>query len=99
MVSLTTVFVAALPLILLGYLVAFRQKRHWINGVDQSKLSNPDAFGKFVGNSITVTGMLIILITIFLYLKVIGMLIFAVSLVVVSFLPLPSLYYAKRKYS
>ena len=98
-VFLATVFLGALPLMLIGYFITVKRKRHWINGVDQSKLSDPEGFGRYVGNSIMITGMLMFLVTLLMYLGIIGLLAFAALLVVISFTPLPCLYIAKNKFS
>jgi hypothetical protein len=98
-VFLATTFAGALPLLIIGFLVSVKNKRHWINGVDQSKLKDLEGFGKFIGNSISVTGILIFLVAIFLYLELIGYLVFSILLVVISILPLPCLYVAKNKFS
>lgn len=98
-VFLATTFTGALPLITIGLIIALKNKRHWINGVDQTKLTDPEGFGKFVGNSISITGVLVFLIALLLYLQLIGVLVFASLLVIVSILPLPCLYIAKNKFS
>jgi hypothetical protein len=98
-VFIATIFTGALPALFIGLVITLKNKRHWINGVDQSKLKDPEKFGKFVGNSISVTGLLIFFIAILLYLKLIGYLVFALLLCVVSFLPLPCLFIAKNKFS
>ena len=89
----------ALPLIVIGLLISLKNKRHWINGVDQDALSDPEGFGKYVGNSITITGILIFLAGLLLYQGVFGYLAFVVALTFVGIIPLPALYIAKSKYS
>lgn len=89
----------ALPLVVIGLLISFKRKRNWINGVDQDKLSDPESFGKYVGNSITLTGVLMFLVSMCLYLNVLGYLGFVVSLTFIGIIPLPALYIAKSKYS
>ncbi|MDU0356314.1 hypothetical protein RS130_22655 [Paraglaciecola aquimarina] len=98
-IFIITTTVGVLPLIVTGYFIALKGKRHWINGVDQSKLANPDGFGKFVGHSISMTGVAIFIISLLLYLQLIGLIGFIVGLSIVSFLPLPCLFYAKGKYA
>ncbi|MBE1300649.1 MAG: hypothetical protein GJ680_12195 [Alteromonadaceae bacterium] len=96
---LITIFVGALPLIIIGYLISVKGKRHWINGVDQSKLADPEGFGRYVGNSIIATGCAIFLVAFLTYLQIINIIAFAATIFVVSFLPLPALYIAKSRYS
>lgn len=95
---LVSVF-GALPLIVMGLLISLKNKRHWINGVDQDALSDPEAFGRYVGNSITLTGVLFLLIAFLLHQGVFGYLAFVVALMFISMIPLPALYIAKNKYS
>jgi uncharacterized protein YacL len=97
-VLITTIVFVILPLLICGYFITFKQKRHWINGVDQSKLSDPEAFGVFVGHSISVTGLLLGLVTFLFYFQVIGVIVFVLLLCTFSFLPLPCLFYARQKY-
>jgi hypothetical protein len=89
----------ALPLVVIGLLITFKQKRNWINGVDQNLLSDPEGFGKYVGNSITLTGLLMFVSSLCLYLNILGYLGFVVSLTFIGIIPLPALYIAKSKYS
>ncbi|MBT1452437.1 hypothetical protein KJ365_16260 [Glaciecola sp. XM2] len=95
---LAVTFTAALPLVGIGYCISVKNKRHWINGVDQSKLSDPEGFGRYVGNSIMVTGLLFFIIAALLGFEIIGLVAFALGLTVVSFLPLPCLFMAMKKY-
>ena len=99
LVTVSTILFGALPLIFVGYQIAFNNKNHWINGVDQSKLSNPIGFTKYVGNSITATGFLVILVCTLLYFQAINFIGFAIALTFVSMLPLPCFLFAKSKYA
>ncbi|MGS2719414.1 hypothetical protein [Paraglaciecola aestuariivivens] len=98
-VFIATVFTGALPLLIFGLIISVKNKLHWINGVDHSKLKDPNGFCQFIGNSISITGLLILLCAIFLYLQIIGYLVFVGLLVFISFLPLPCFYIAKSKFS
>lgn len=49
----------ALPCIVLGYLIAVKQMHGLIAGWNESKVSNPVAFGKWVGFSVLVDGLCI----------------------------------------
>ena len=72
LVATLTILFGALPLIFVGYQIAFNNKNHWINGVDQSKLSNPNGFVKYIGNSIITTGILVIVVCALLYFQAIN---------------------------
>ncbi|WP_158967702.1 hypothetical protein [Paraglaciecola sp. L3A3] len=99
LLALLTTITGALPLIFVGYQIAVNNKNHWINGVDQSTLSNPEGFAKFVGHSITITGVLISVVSLLLYMQVINYIGFAIALTMVSILPLPCFFKAKKKYA
>ncbi|MCF2947056.1 hypothetical protein L0668_02985 [Paraglaciecola aquimarina] len=98
-IALLTAILGGLPLIFVGYQIAINNKRHWINGADQSVMSNPEGFGKYVGYSILVTGLLILLVSSLLYAQVFGYLGFGVAIMIISLLPLPCFFKAKQKYS
>jgi len=97
-VCLTVFLTGTLPLAALGGLIAFKQKRHWVNGVDQSKLANPEAFGAFVGKSIIATGLGFAIVAVLLYARVLDVYVFTGLLFVLGLLPLPCLFIAKRMY-
>ena len=99
LIALLVCITGALPLILVGYQISVNNKLHWINGVDLTKLSNPKGFGHYVGNSITITGMVFIILSVLLYLEFLSLISFVLILVVVSFLPLPCFFIAKQKYT
>lgn len=99
LVATLTILFGALPLIFVGYQIAFNNKNHWINGVDQSKLSNPNGFVKYIGNSIITTGILVIVVCALLYFQAINYIGFALALTCVSMLPLPCFVLAKSKYA
>jgi len=90
---------SALLLVFLGYQIAVKQKQHWINGVDFSKLSNPAEFTKAIGRSLINTGVIFCILSLLLYINVVGYLAFALILTVVSFLPLVVFIKAQKKYS
>lgn len=88
-----------LVFVFLGYQIAVNQKQHWINGVDFSKLSKPSEFTKAIGRSLINTGVLFFLVSLLLYIEVIGYLAFALSLTVISFLPVVIFIQGQKKYS
>ena len=81
----------------LGYQISVNDKQHWINGVDFSTLSNPTEFTKTIGRSLIITGLIFWLVSLLLYLGVIGYLIFALLLTLVSFLPVLAFIQRKTK--
>ena len=88
----------ALPCIVLGYLIAVKQKRGLISGWDESKISHPEAYAKWVGFSVLILGVLIGLIAIIWYLGLVSEISMAILLIAVSFIPVPCLLYANAKY-
>jgi hypothetical protein len=92
------ILLGALPCIVLGYLVAVKQKRNLIAGWDESKISHPEAYAKWIGYSVLVLGVLIGLIAISWYIGLIGDSGMTLSLAVSSMLPIPCLIIAHVKY-
>ena len=91
--------VSAVPLLVIGYLIAIKQKLNLINGVDFSKLSDTSAFARILGHSITLTGVLMIVISMLLYMGIINLISYGVILMVFGTLPLQGLFFAMRRYS
>lgn len=91
--------VAALPLIFIGYQIGIRQKIHWINGVDFSTLSDPEAFGRFIGHSITGTGITIFALSFLVYAGPPGYMTFFMIAMFVPLVPLFCFFIAKQKYT
>jgi len=78
-----TILGAALPLIICGYLVAVKQKHNLISGWDESKFSNPKAFGNTIGYSCMRLGVFIGIIGVAFYFKTISETTMAITLAVV----------------
>jgi ammonia channel protein AmtB len=91
--------VTGLTFVFLGYQIAFKEKQHWINGVDFSKLSSPIEFTKAMGRSLINTGVVFFIVSLLLYVQVVGYLTFALILTVISFYPVLVFVQAKKKYS
>lgn len=98
-VAILTTVTGALPLIFVGYQIALNNKINWINGVDLSTLSDSQAFARFVGHSITITGVLISLVCLLLSLQMLNLISFAIALTFTALLPLPCFFIAKSKYT
>lgn len=92
------IFAGALPCIVLGYLIAVKQNRVLIAGWDETKISNPEAYAKWIGYSVLILGVLIGLIAFIWYLGLIGELGMVIALCAVSLLPIPCLLFAHYKY-
>lgn len=98
LILVVSVFTALICLSL-GSLIAVKKKFELINGVDFSTLKEPEKFGKFVGHSISVSGILMALLGFLAYAQIIGITAFLILIVIVSVIPLPAFYLAKSKYS
>lgn len=89
----------AITFVFLGYQIGIKQKQHWINGVDFSKMAKPLEFTKAIGQSLINTGIVIFIISLLLFLGVIGYLVFALTLTVVSVYPILVFVTGQKKFS
>ena len=85
--SLIMLVAGALPGIILGYLIAVKQQWSMIAGWDESKLSNPLAYARLIGFSLLGLGVAIALIAIGWGLQLLSDHQMAISLLLVSLLP------------
>jgi hypothetical protein len=92
------IFAGALPCIIFGYLIAIKQKRWLIAGWDETKISHPEAYAKWVGFSVLIFGVLIGLVALIWYLGLISEIGMAILLGVVSLIPIPCLLIANARY-
>ncbi|WP_157812656.1 hypothetical protein [Alteromonas sp. MB-3u-76] len=92
------VFAGALPCIILGYLIAVKQKRGLIAGWDESKISNPEAYAKLIGFSVLGLGTLIGLIAFIWYLGLVNEIGMTILLCVASLIPIPCVLVANARY-
>lgn len=83
----------------LGLLITVKRKYDLINGVDLSTLKEPGKFGQFVGNSISLTGLMIMILGVLVYAQLIGIYVYLVGVIVASVFPLPAFFVAKSKYT
>jgi hypothetical protein len=88
----------ALLCVLLGYLIAVKQKRGLIAGWDESKVSNPTAYAQWVGYSVMILGICIGIIGVAWYLGFVDEIGMTVLLVIASIIPVPCLIIASQKY-
>ncbi len=91
-------FTGAIPCGVLGYLVAFKQKRKLIAGWDESKAKNPQAFAAVVGWSLIVLAFALMVVTVSWALGFLSESEFAFLLVAVAFIPILGLLYARQKF-
>ena len=89
----------SLPCIVLGYLIAVKQKHGLIAGWDKSKISNPKAFAELIGYSVLSLGILIAMIGGAWYLRLIGEIEMTIYLVIASLTPIPCVVVAHRKFA
>jgi hypothetical protein len=92
------VLFGALPCIVLGYLIAVKQKHGLIAGWDESKISNPTAFGKWVGFSVLALGVCIGLIGVVWFFGLLNEIHMTIALALVSIIPIPCLIIATKRY-
>jgi hypothetical protein len=92
------IFAGALPCIIFGYLIAVKQMRGLIAGWDESKISNPEKFAKWIGYSVLTLGVLIGLIAFIWYWGLVNEIGMTILLCIVSLIPIPCLLIAKARY-
>jgi len=88
----------ALPCIAIGYLIAVKQMHILIAGWNESKVTNPVAFGKWIGFSVLVLGLCIGVVGLLWYFALINENQMTFLLVLASVIPIPCLIIATVKY-
>jgi len=61
LISIVFIVICAIPCIVIGYLVAIKQKRTLIAGWDDALVSNPKLVAQIIGHSVTILGIIIAL--------------------------------------
>ncbi|MEP0176322.1 MAG: hypothetical protein ABJD02_20405 [Paraglaciecola sp.] len=84
--------------LIIGYLLAFKQKADVFNGIDFSKISDLPVFCKYVGNSFLLSGVVQILLGVLVYLAYFDLLLFVAIYVLFSILPIVNVVRAMRKF-
>ena len=84
--------------LLIGYLLTFKQKADVLNGIDFSKITDLPAFCKYVGNSFLLSGVVLLLAGVLVYLAYINHLLFIAIFVLFSVLPIINVVRAMRKF-
>ncbi len=84
--------------LLIGYLLTFKQKADVLNGIDFSKIADLPAFCKYVGNSFLLSGVVLLLAGVLVYLAYLNLLLFIAIFVLFSVLPIINVVRAMRKF-
>ena len=84
--------------LLIGYLLTFKQKADVLNGIDFSKITDLPAFCKYVGNSFLLSGVVLLLAGVLVYLAYLNLLLFIAIFVLFSVLPIINVVRAMRKF-
>lgn len=92
-------FGGTLPCIVLGYLIAVKQKRELIAGWDKSKVFNPKAFATLIGYSVLFLGIAIFIIGFAWYLGLTDDIGMTIALIIASLIPIPCVVIANKKYA
>jgi hypothetical protein len=87
-----------LPSVILGYLIAVKQKRGLIAGWDESKISNPQAYARMIGYSLFALGFLISIVSVLWFLGLVDEIVFTIGLLLASLVPIPFFVLANKKY-
>lgn len=88
-----------LPCVVFGYLIAVKQKHHLISGWDESKVSDPKAYGILVGGSVLILGVLIGVIAVAWFFEVFDDINMTIALFISSLIPVICVIIASKKYS
>jgi len=96
-VFLLVVAVVSIPLILLGLFFRTEKSHRFING--REKITNIQKYAENTGNSLILSGLIIVPITLVFSLHIIGPIMFAVLTCIASLLPLPFIIYTHIKYT
>ena len=96
-VFIVVVVAVSIPLVLLGLFFRTEKSHRFING--REKITNIQQYAENTGNSLIISGVLMIPITLLFSLQLIGPIIFAVLVCVASLLPIPFVIYTHMKYT
>ncbi len=96
-VFIVVVVAVSIPLVLLGLFFRTDKSHRFING--REKITNIQQYAENTGNSLIISGLLIIPITLLFSLQLIGPMIFAVLICIASLLPLPLVIYTHIKHT
>ena len=88
----------SLPCVLIGYLIAVKQRRNLIAGWDESKVSNPEAYAKLLGYGALLLGILIAVVAFIWYIGMVDEIGMTVALIIASLVPIPFVVIANKKY-
>lgn len=91
--------ISGVTYIFLGFLLSYKQKIDIINGVDFSKLKDIKGFCKYFGNSLSLSGAMLILLGLMVYAQNMNLILFLVLFIVFCALPILYFFQAKQKFS
>lgn len=96
--GLVVLFVAVLPCLVCGYLIAYRGRRNLISGWNDTSYSNPERASKIVGISLIIMALLLALSTVFWSTQIINEVTLLYSVIPVAVVPILALVYVKIKF-
>ena len=96
-VFIVVVVAASIPLILLGLFFRTEKSHRFING--REKITNIHQYAQNTGNSLILSGLIMVPITLLFSLQFIGVIVFAVLITIASLLPLPFVICTHIKYT
>lgn len=98
-IIVSTCAISGVIYLVIGVLLAFKQKIEVINGVDFSKLTDIEGFCKLVGNSFLFSGAMILILGAAIYYQFLNLLLFLALFIFFSALPIFHFLKAKKKFT
>lgn len=89
---------ASIPCVVLGYLIAIKEKHALISGWNAKRISNAKAYGQWIGFSTMLLGLLLLFVTGMWYANFITENTLVIALITASLLPVLCAIIAKIKY-
>ncbi len=95
---LIVTFVASIPCIVLGYLIAYKKRYNLISGWDASKFNDPDAYAAIIGKMAIALGLYLFVVILIWHQKIIGSSELTYIILFSAILPVLFIVFAKKKY-
>ena len=95
---LIVLFTASIPCIVLGYLIVFKGKHHFISGWDASKFSDADSVGKVIGLVVIFVGAYVLGVTVAWWQVNLSDIAFTLWLIPSVIIPIAAIVYCEIKY-
>jgi hypothetical protein len=99
LIIISTSAICGIIYILLGVLLAYKQKIEIINGVDFSKINDKEGFCKLVGNSFLSSGVIIFILGVAVYYLFLNLLLVLVLFIFFSSLPIYYFLKARERFT